>query len=370
MHGWDESVAEELVAGLLADSADVKLRSSNRAATGLAKAARVIAEAFDDGFKLMTCGNGGSAADAQHLAAEFVGRFRNDRHALPAVALTTDTSALTAIGNDYGFEEIFQRQVQALGRAGDVLLCISTSGRSRNAVLAASEAKSKDITVVAFLGGPRNDLHDIADIAVVVPSTETARIQEAHLTFLHILCELVEFKLGLNLTDRDSRMGTRKVARLEELVEMRGEWRKLGLTVGTTNGCFDVLHAGHIQLFQEMRRESDVVVVGVNEDATVTRLKGESRPVNRLSSRLAVLEAISLIDFLFTFAEDTPTKPLTALEPELHFKGAEYADTRLPEADAVEAAGGETRFVPRIEEISTSQILSRTALDSANSRRA
>lgn len=144
------------------------------------------------GGKIAFIGNGGSAADSQHLAAEFVGRFSKDRDPLPAIALTTDTSILTALGNDYGFEEIFSRQVDALLKEGDMLVAISTSGESRNIVKAVLRAKKKRVKVVGLLGKGGGRLKELCDIPIVVPSDSTPRIQEVHILIGHLVCEEVE----------------------------------------------------------------------------------------------------------------------------------------------------------------------------------
>jgi D-sedoheptulose 7-phosphate isomerase len=153
------------------------------------------------GGKLMLCGNGGSAADSQHLAAEFTGRFTKDRPPIAAVALSTDTSALTCIGNDYSFNDIFSRQVQALGKAGDCLIAISTSGNSGNVLAAVAAAKSLGISTIGLLGRDGGKLKAQCDISIVVPSQVTARIQEAHILIGHSLCGAVELKLGLVSAD-------------------------------------------------------------------------------------------------------------------------------------------------------------------------
>ena len=151
--------------------------------------------ALRGGGTLFFAGNGGSAADAQHIAAEYVVRFQTNRPALRAVALTTDTSLLTAAANDMGFDEIFSRQVEALARPGDVLVLHSTSGESPNVVRAAQAAKARGVTVVAFLGKGGGAVRELADLALVVPSDETARIQELHLALEHLICEIVEERL-------------------------------------------------------------------------------------------------------------------------------------------------------------------------------
>ncbi|QJA05958.1 SIS domain-containing protein [Thermosulfurimonas marina] len=149
-------------------------------------------ECFVRGGKLLIFGNGGSAADAQHLAAELVNRFRRERSPLPALALTTDTSILTAIGNDYDFELIFVKQIEALGRPGDIALGISTSGRSANVIRALSRARELDLYTVGLGGGDGGRLPEVCDLVLLVPSNETPRIQEGHLLFLHLFAELLE----------------------------------------------------------------------------------------------------------------------------------------------------------------------------------
>ena len=160
-------------------------------------AASRCAEAIRTKRKVMFVGNGGSAADAQHLAAELVGRLVKDRRPLAGLALTTDTSALTCIGNDYGFDEVFARQVEGIGNAGDVLIAISTSGNSPNIVKAVATAKECDIYVVGFLGRKGGVLLDQVDLPIVVAHEKTACIQEAHIFLGHLLCQLIEHELGL-----------------------------------------------------------------------------------------------------------------------------------------------------------------------------
>ena len=156
------------------------------------EAGRITAEAMKAGRKLMVCGNGGSAADAQHLVAEFVSRLMVDRPALRAIALTTDTSILTAIGNDYSYDNVFERQVEALGIGGDVLLAISTSGNSKNCVKALKRAKAMGIHTMAFTGNRGGAMSALAEINVIVPSDTTMNIQESHLALEHIYCMVVE----------------------------------------------------------------------------------------------------------------------------------------------------------------------------------
>ena len=187
--------AEQARAGLDA-LATLAARVGGEHAETIATIAEAYAGALRAGGTVFFAGNGGSAADAQHLATEYVVRYQSNRPALRAVALTTDTSLLTACANDMGFDEVFARQVEALARAGDVLSLHSTSGESPNVVRAAQAATARGVRVVAFLGKSGGHLKDLADIVLLVPSDDTARIQEIHLAVEHLICSLVEERLG------------------------------------------------------------------------------------------------------------------------------------------------------------------------------
>ena len=180
------------------ESLSVKMLSMERLTLDLAQATQVMVNSLKLGGKILACGNGGSAGDAQHFAAELVGRFERERMELGAIALTTDSSILTAIGNDYGFEEIFSKQVRAIGKKEDILLGISTSGNSPNVILAIKAAKKMGMRVVAFTGrggGKIKDLLEPEDVHLCVPSERTARIQEAHLLLIHCLCDGIDYLL-------------------------------------------------------------------------------------------------------------------------------------------------------------------------------
>ena len=158
----------------------------------LERAALYVENALAGGHKVLFCGNGGSAADSQHLAAEFVGRFQKERKGLPAIALTVDTSILTAVANDYGYDTVFARQVQALGEPGDILIGISTSGNSKNVLLAIEEAKTRGITCIGMTAEGGGRMADACEMCLAVPAKVTARVQEMHILMGHILCELVD----------------------------------------------------------------------------------------------------------------------------------------------------------------------------------
>lgn len=188
---------QDIIKKQIQASADLKqkLLESTAVLEDMEKASREIIKAFRNGHKLLLAGNGGSAADAQHLAAEFVNKFNFDRPGLPALALTTDTSILTSVGNDSSFARVFARQISALGHEGDVFIGISTSGKSLNIVEALNAARQKKIVTIGMTGASGTMLKDLCDICLCVPSVETPRIQETHILIGHIICSIVEEEL-------------------------------------------------------------------------------------------------------------------------------------------------------------------------------
>jgi D-sedoheptulose 7-phosphate isomerase len=186
---------KKIVEKILRDSIKVKESFIKENTTELTLLAEKIVLAFTSDRKLLICGNGGSAADAQHIAAEFVNRFELERPPLPAIALTTDTSIITSIGNDYTFDDVFAKQIKAIGVDGDILLAISTSGNSSNVLSAAKAASAQGIYVAGLTGGNGGKLKNLCDSCLIVQSEQTARIQEAHILACHIVCKLVDYLL-------------------------------------------------------------------------------------------------------------------------------------------------------------------------------
>lgn len=188
---------EKFITDSLNESAETKNKIISECKDDILKAVQLLVNTFKNSNKLLLCGNGGSAADCQHIATELVIRLNHNikRPALPAIALTTDSSNLTAGGNDIGFENVFARSVEGLGNKGDVLLAISTSGNSENIIKAAHMAHNKDMRVIGFLGGNGGKLKELVDLPIVIPSSNVQRIQEGHITVAHIICELVEDEL-------------------------------------------------------------------------------------------------------------------------------------------------------------------------------
>ncbi len=186
---------KEKIESLFRESISVKEKTLKEQIEVIGKIAQKTIQCYRQGKKVVLFGNGGSAADAQHLATELISRFQKERKSLPALALTTDTSTLTAIGNDYSFEKVFSRQVEGLVEKGDIVIGISTSGNSANVIEGIKEAKNQGAYTVGFLGQTGGKLKSIVDLAICIPSSVTARIQETHITVGHIICELVEEEL-------------------------------------------------------------------------------------------------------------------------------------------------------------------------------
>ncbi len=337
------------------------LRTSAAAAaelTGLsaqtAAAAQLMITALSAGGKVLCFGNGGSASDAQHLSSELVARFKIDRGALPALALAVDGSALTAISNDSGFEQIFSRQLEAHAKPGDVAVAITTSGRSPN-VLAGIETARRMKVAVVLLTGPRGAvLADRVSITIASAADDTARIQECHGSVIHAICEAVEQAMA-GVEIRRAPGGV--VTTLAELCALREHYRQCGCVVVWTNGVFDLLHVGHLHTLRAARAFGDVLFVGVNDDATVRKLKGSRRPLTPARERAELVAALDPVDRVVVFEEETPDACLRALQPDVHVKGDDYRPPDgkpMPEAATVAAYGGRIEFVPRVPDRSTS----------------
>jgi phosphoheptose isomerase len=365
-----DELALHTIEHALRDGARLRQAVLERCAWDIAEAGRVVADALERGNKVLVVGNGGSAADAQHIAAELVGRFVVERAPLPAIALTVDSSALTAIANDYGFDQVFARQVKGLGREGDVLVAITTSGRSPNVLAAVTAARDGGLAVVGLTGGKGAEFAKLCDACVVIPSTVTARIQELHITVGHLICELVDARHVMK-TAGDAPLGgepvrrtssSRKELDLAALVTLRQRWREEGRTVVWTNGNFDVIHAGHVSSLEAARKLGDVLVVGVNADASVRKAKGPGRPVFPVHERVAMLAALEVVDHVLVFEEPTPSEVLAALQPDVHCKGADYAPPNgapIPEAEIVRAYGGRIEFLPLVKDRSSTSTIAR-----------
>jgi phosphoheptose isomerase len=320
------------------------------------EAARVIATALAAGNKILVCGNGGSAACAQHFAAEFTGKLFYDRRPFPAIALSTDTSALTAIANDYGYEDVFARQVRALGQPGDVLVGISTSGSSANVRTAVAAANDAGLRTIA-LTGKAEALG--AERALRVPLGETARIQEAHDLILHELAQLSERLLVPEMDDDASADRFPFVLADSDLAPFREWMTRSRQELVTTNGVFDVIHQGHHRSLREARVFGDRLVVLVNSDDSVRRLKGPGRPIRALTDRLGDLERSPFVDHVVVMSDDVPSPLLSQLHPAVHCKGQDYQNVVVPEEVVVAQYGGRMEYLTLVDGYSTTSLESK-----------
>jgi rfaE bifunctional protein nucleotidyltransferase chain/domain len=327
----------------------------------LGAAVRALVACFRAGRKVLIFGNGGSAAQAQHMAAELVGRVKVTRPPLPAIAITSDGAVLSSIVNDFGPEQVFARQVTALGQWADVAVAMSTSGESLNVLAAVEAALSTGMRVIAFTGSPETPLARLAEVAVTSPADDVQGIQEAHLVAIHLLCETVERQLlGVEPDRREATNGRGRVLELADLLALRASWRAEGRVVVWTNGVFDLLHLGHVRSLEMAKDLGDVLVVGVNADGTVPALKGRGRPVVADDERAQIVAAIGAVDVVTIFHEEDPSRVLAVLEPDIHCKGEEYEHADLPERAVVEAYGGRVEFLPRVPGLSSSELLRRS----------
>lgn len=349
--------AERLVDASLAGARAVidRLRLDTGSLTAAAAAIRAAVMANG---KVLTFGNGGSAAIADHLVTELVGRFSRERAPLPAVCLCASASAATAIANDYGFDEVFSRQVESIARPGDVVIAFTTSGSSANVLRAVEKARSLGVTSVAFVGARPTPLASVADICVAAPSLLVARIQEAHLLTVHVLMELLE--AAEDTTDAAPVYApSHEIVSNEELLALRDVWRTSGKTVVTTNGCFDLLHDGHVHTLEFAKAQGDILVVGLNSDRTVKMLKGPERPVIPFAQRARLVAALDPVNCVVELDETLPLAFLDRVRPDVHCKGGDYSTADLPEAEVVLGAGGRVVITPYLEGRSTSSLLAR-----------
>lgn len=314
---------------------------------------QILVNALKSEKKIIICGNGGSAADAEHMAGEIVGRFGFDRKSLPCISLCTPSATFTAIANDYGYENVFARQVSGLGQDGDVLIGISTSGNSRNVVEAMNTAANMGIKTIALTGAKDSKLSEISDVTLRSPSVFTPRIQEIHGTVIHSLCRAIE---ELMFPDKATvSLPAHKIITGDELQDFAKAIEKYKSVF--TNGCFDILHPGHVYLLEKCREAGDLLILGLNTDDSIKRLKGPERPYHRFDDRARVLAALEAVDYIIGFDEDTPKTLIEAITPKVLVKGGDYTRATIVGADWVESHGGEVIVIPTLKGHSTTGIL-------------
>lgn len=366
----------EYVRAVVARSVEASARVHRLAARSIvdatANCAFSIGRCLLRGGRVWIAGNGGSAAAAQHFAAELSGRYivGSGRRSLPVISLTSDTVVMTAIANDFGIEEIFARQISGSVHADDVVMVISVSGRSPNVLKAVVAARACGAEVLALTGGEGDALAGVCDEVVKVPSSDTPRVQEVHGAVLHAIAAVCESMIKGEDGRPDSepspgsakRYAQQKLATIDTVAREREVWRLAGKTLVWTNGCFDILHVGHVRFLEAARDEGDVLVVGVNSDESVRRLKGASRPIVTVGERAEILAALECVDRVVVFDADTPVDVIARLKPDVHCKGSDYAPGSgrpMPEAEVIRSYGGRIVYVPLVNGVSTTGLVDR-----------
>ena len=316
------------------------------------KLAQSVASAFLSGKKIMVFGNGGSAAESQHFTTELIGRFKKDRKSFPALSLNSDTSAITAIANDYGYDFVFSRQVEGLANEGDVVIGISTSGTSPS-VINALESGIQSKSICFLLTGNRKNSRNMEGITVIGVGGEiTASIQEMHLTLIHIVCELIEDILGVSEDPKN--LDLPKVIHENEVNSL--DFSKIG-DITWVNGCFDLIHEGHLKLLNTASKQSQFLIIGINSDDSVKSLKGPNRPLINQQSRANALILLGFVDLVIIYDSETPLELLRIIQPRFVVKGEEYENVTYPELEFLNDIKAKLIYIKNVEELSTSSLI-------------
>ena len=316
--GAPDISGEDVVRAVLRRSGRVTLRSERRLATIVAEVAQRLTDCLRDGGRAYVAGNGGSAADAQHFAAEFTGKFHLDRDPLPVISLTTDTSVLTCIANDYGFTEVFARQLTALGRPGDLFFALSTSGGSENVVAACHAARRLGMTVISLTGRGGGAVAALSDVALCIPSGQTAHVQETSIAILHGICNAVEQSLGLGEHPADT---DRVELDPASLPQAREAWRREGLAVVTTSGPFDVIDAHQLAGLWAASDLGDLLVVLLHSDELIRLRRASGPPANNQRDRANVLGSLVPVDHVVMLTPDAADDVVDLLAPAIAYQG-------------------------------------------------
>jgi D-sedoheptulose 7-phosphate isomerase len=316
------------------------------------KLAQDISEGFKSGKRLYAFGNGGSAAEAQHFTTELIGRFKESRKSLPAISLCSDSTALTCIANDFGYDEIFSRQVEGLVEAGDIVIGFTTSGKSKNVLFGLRSAKKMHGKAVLVTGN--NDVSDEFEFDTIlqIGGSETAVIQELHLSIIHILCDLIE--INMELAPRIPKESGPKIVYDHQFNKDILPDKNL---ITWVNGCFDILHEGHLMLLNEAANLGGFLIVGINSDTAVKKLKGENRPFITELNRARTLAQFPLVDLVVIFDSEDPVDILTKIHPNAVVKGSTYEKIEYPEKEFLKKIKCKITYTGHIDGISTTQII-------------
>jgi D-sedoheptulose 7-phosphate isomerase len=314
--------------------------------------AKGISDALKSGKILYAFGNGGSAAEAQHFTTELIGRFKENRKSLPAISLCSDISAMTCIANDFGYDAIFSRQVEGLVKEGDFVFGFTTSGKSKNVIAGLDAARKMGGVAILITGQAPLAVNDLADIAIQIGGSETAIIQESHLMLIHILSELIEINLELKHPPVQNQN-----PRIIYDYDFKRQLLPNQKSIVWVNGCFDILHEGHLLLLSTASRAGSFLVVGINSDSSVRKLKGDSRPVIPEMSRARTLAQLPFVDLVVIFSEEDPREILKVVRPNVVLKGDNYRTENFKEKDFLLEINCEILFTPHIEGVSSSALI-------------
>ena len=346
----------------LQETIDVKQQLADKHIDQIHKVALAVLDCFKAGGKLIAFGNGGSASDAAHFVAELVGRFKKERDALPAIALSTNTSSMTAIANDYGYEKIFLRQLQSIANPKDIVVGISTSGKSPSVVKPIAYAKENGLYTLALTGLPGKPLSDLADLSIVIPTDNTPLIQEAHISVIHLICQLVEEGVCDLKIKEAKNMVYSKIFSPQDLIKNIELDKKQKKKIVFTNGCFDVLHVGHVRYLDEAKKLGDKLIVALNTDKSVKKIKGDKRPIVSQNERLEIIAALGCVDYVTFFDEETPHNIISFLKPNILVKGGDYNPDQVVGKDVVESYGGKVVILPFHKGVSTTDMVEKIRL--------
>jgi len=323
--------------------------------------ADLIAAALGRGRRILLCGGGVSSTDARHIAADLASCLPRERLVFRVLVLGADLAPVTGADREPAGEGIFARQIEAFARSGDAVIAIAVGADCQEIVEAVTAAARCGCRTVGLLGGDSGALAGRVERAVVVEADDTAAIRQCHLLVGQLWSARVGSRLAADAVapsapNLDSAIDICDEA--EAVARVRAA-RAAGLRVVMTNGCFDILHPGHIAYLEQARGLGDRLLVAVNDDASVGRLKGADRPVNPLSHRLRMLAALGCVDWVVPFAEDTPERLICALLPDVLVKGGDYRPDQIVGADCVRRAGGEVRVLGFVDGFSTTGLIER-----------
>ncbi|MFH1739836.1 MAG: D-glycero-beta-D-manno-heptose 1-phosphate adenylyltransferase [bacterium] len=355
---------------------------------------QAIVHSLDEGGIIFVSGNGGSFSDALHITGELLKSFERNRllsqeerrafldlpygeevskqleHGFRAVVLGANVALASAVQNDFALDKMqYAQELFAMGRKGDVLIGLSTSGNARNVMYAFTTARAIGVKTICLTGEGGGEMAKCADIALRAPAAKTRKIQELHLPIYHTICLMIEnhYFHGAKSAPEPPRGSVLDLENLDKAVNLL---KKRGKKIVWTNGCFDILHMGHINYLRSAKEQGDILVVGINSDESVRALKGAGRPIIPERQRAEVLSSMGCVDYVTIFSDTDTVRLLERLQPHVYAKGGDYDINSIVQKErrVVEEYGGEIRILPLVQDASTSMIINRIANGASRSR--